>query len=75
MDFQRLQFAAYLREEALKKIAETTRDMLPQEADAYREEHLIKVATEIFEEIDFIAGSAEANANDRSARSWTERLD
>ncbi len=74
MDFQRLQFAAYLRTEAMKRIDDETSRMLRGEAEAYRKEHLVRVATEIFEEVDDIAGAAEANANDRRGRSWTEKL-
>lgn len=75
MDFQRLQFAAYLRDEALKRIGEESRRMLGGPAAEYREENLIRIAIEIFEEVDGIADAMDANANDRHARSWTEKLD
>lgn len=70
MDFQRLQFAAYLRDQAMSQIDDSTRNMLRGEADAYRKEHLVRIATEIFEEVDDIAESIEANANDRRAKTW-----
>jgi len=75
MDFQRLQFAAYLRDAALKRIAENTKNAPPAAAAEYLKENLILIATEIFEEVDDIAGSVEANASDRRSREWAGSID
>ena len=75
MDFERLQFAAYLRDAALKRIAENTKGVPPAAAAEYLKENLILIATEIFEEVDDIAGSVEANANDRRTREWAGSID
>lgn len=64
MDFERLQFAAYLRDAALKQIAAETRHLPPAAAKAYRDENLVGVATEIFKEVDDIANSAQDLENE-----------
>ncbi|MDY0961759.1 hypothetical protein [Massilia sp. CFBP9026] len=72
MDFQRLQFAAYLRDAALKKVAEDTKHMPPAAAKEYRDENLIEIATEIFKEVDDIANSAQDVENERASQRLAE---